>query len=402
MKTVVLVETIWKGHHPTFYKYFCRALAELGHRVWALCPEPEELQRWLEERCPEARNAVTAFKFGEPSSFFARVLHHLPLSEQRLVPLRALLRWGNAAHSIKNISISTGQSPDVIFFSFIDHYYVVPQLPAFLIDTMFPYNWSGLYFHPRHLRTDVASRLNPDKLFLLGKCKAAAVLDEGISDKLSMRINAKPVIAFPDITDDENGEEQPPVVLGIKEKAGGRKIIGLMGNLGKKKNFLNLLRVAQMTRDRNWFYLFAGPIEKSSFTPEELELIRVSADSAHDNIFFYFGSLKEGAEYNAFVNASDILFAAYQDWPHSSNTLTKAAIFEKPLVVSTGYCSAERVEKYRLGEIIDDKDPASYIAALERLLSPSSSLDGRRFRDYCDAHSLNGLKSAFKELLSFY
>ncbi len=52
------------------------------------------------------------------------------------------------------------------------------------------------------------------------------------------------------------------------------------------------------------------------------------------------------------IDAADVVFCAFDDFPFSSNTLTKAAVFEKPVVVSEGYLMAERVRSYRTGEVV--------------------------------------------------
>ncbi|HDL01817.1 MAG TPA: glycosyltransferase [candidate division Zixibacteria bacterium] len=288
----------------------------------------------------------------------------------------------------------------------MDFYYVIPELPSFLIKKIFPFNWSGLCFHPRHLRINEKRLFNPDKMFKLDSCRAVAVLDEGIKDKLAVRINDKPVIAFPDITNDSVGEVDNAIVIRMKKKAKGRKIIGLVGNLTKHKGLLALLEVSERTQDRNWFYVFAGPLDKSTFTTPELQQIQLTVESGQENCFFYFEYLRDGREYNSLIDALDVLFAAHKNFPHSSNTLTKAAIFKKPVVVSDGYCMAERVKKYNLGEIISNHDPISYINAFERLLETNevhgNPKNKRQFQEYSKLHSVNSLKRSFEELLLHY
>jgi hypothetical protein len=50
------------------------------------------------------------------------------------------------------------------------------------------------------------------------------------------------------------------------------------------------------------------------------------------------------AQFNSLVYICDILFAAYNNFPNSSNILTKAAIFQRPVVVSNNFCMEKRVK----------------------------------------------------------
>lgn len=402
LKTIALIETMWSGHHPTYFKLYCKALAEMGHNVWALCPRPDELNHWLQLRRREGSGRVSVFSFHEPSSLIYRVLN-------RLVPSafanhsKALFRWKAAATQLREISLLTKDKADLAFFMYVDHYYVVPGLPRELIHRLFPYPWSGLYFHPRHLRNGKISNFNPDKLFMLDECKCVAVLDEGIANKLAPRIKNKPVIVFPDITDDETFNGNHPLVLNIREKAKGRKLIGLIGNLTKSKGLLELIAVAKSTKEYNWFYVFAGKFEESAFTAHELRILRSAAISDHENCFFHFHTLHEGSEYNSLIAILDVVYAARRDFPHSSNTLTKAALFGNPVLVAGSGCLAERVRRYNLGEVVDTLEVESIIHSLESLLRYNKKGDiDRGYDKYATLHSESCLRKSFHDLISHY
>ena len=49
--------------------------------------------------------------------------------------------------------------------------------------------------------------------------------------------------------------------------------------------------------------------------------------------------------FNALIAESDLIFAAYKQFTGSSNLLTKAAAFRKPVIVSRGLCMGRRVEQ---------------------------------------------------------
>jgi glycosyltransferase involved in cell wall biosynthesis len=79
--------------------------------------------------------------------------------------------------------------------------------------------------------------------------------------------------------------------------------------------------------------------------------------------------IPDDAAFNGILQASDVVFAGYHDFPHSSNIMGKAAEFRKPIIVSDGYLMAERVRRYGSGEVVPQKNPAALTAALHRILA---------------------------------
>ena len=52
IKTVALVDSLWMGHHPMYFKVFVSALADLGIRVLPFCPVPEDELDWRNQSVP--------------------------------------------------------------------------------------------------------------------------------------------------------------------------------------------------------------------------------------------------------------------------------------------------------------------------------------------------------------
>ena len=400
MKTIALIEDNWGGHRPTYLKIFTKTLLEFGHQVIVFCPEPTELSEWiLQNLCPHPER-LHAFKFQkpEPSSF--------PVMQIRLI-LNAVNCWRNVKKSIQYISLKIGNSPDLVFFPWLDSY-LAPYLTHHLIDSIFPYQWSGLYVHPRHLRLGqkfgslCRGPFSQHAVLKSSRCKAIAVLDEGIVKKLQSSIGDKPVIAFPDFTDTSPPDLNFTIAQQIKEKAQGRKIIGLLGLQSKRKGILTLLEVARQTTEEDYFFVFAGRLAEHTFTVQELTSIQNFVNSQQSNCFFYFENIPDGTAFNALVDICDILFAAYKQFPHSSNILTKAAISEKPVIVSKKFCMAERVEKFKLGLSINEGDVLQCIEAIRYLCHQFALKDGQlqpNFEDYRHLHSTEQLKTTFLQIL---
>ncbi|WP_019503771.1 glycosyltransferase [Pleurocapsa sp. PCC 7319] len=400
MKTIALIEDNWGGHRPTYLKIFTKTLLEFGHQVIVFCPEPKELSEWIIQNSCLHPERLYSFKFQkpEPSSF--------PVLQIRLI-LNAVNCWRNVKKSIQYVSLKIGNSPDLVFFPWLDSY-LAPYLTHHLIDTIFPYQWSGLYFHPRHLRlrqkfwSICRGPLREHAMLKSAHCPAIAVLDEGISEKLQSKIGGKSVITFPDFTDTSPPDFNFPIIQQIKEQAQGKKIIGLLGSQSKRKGLLTLLEVAQQMAQEEYFFVFAGRLAEQTFTVQELTNIQNFVNSGQSNCFFYFESIPDGTAFNTLVNICDILFAAYEKFPHSSNMLTKAAISEKPIIVSKKFCMAERIEKFKLGLSINEGDVDQCIEAIEDLCY-QEEMNNRNlqphFEDYRSLHSTAQLKSAFQKIL---
>jgi glycosyltransferase involved in cell wall biosynthesis len=398
MKTIALVDTLWGGHHPTYLKFFAKTLLELGHEVISLCPEPEEMNLWIASHCPELASNFHSFELHEPSpsQFSGRQLQARAM---------AVARWQRVAQSIQGISSKLGKAPDITFFAWLDTY--LGLIPA-ITDTIFPYPWSGLYFQPGYLRIPPKLQwmrhgiLNPLSVLKSSHCPVVAVLDEGIADKLQQKLN-KPVVTFPDITDESAPDINFEIAQKIRAKAAGRKIVGLLGSLDKRKGTLTLLEVSQQVSDR-WFFVFAGRLAEPAFTAAELAKIGEIVKANPDNCFFYWNSIPDGSGFNAVVQVCDVLYAAYENFPCSSNILTKAAIFEKPVIASKNYCMGERVEQFSLGYGIEEGSVSQCVSILERFheeLSTGSLSIQPDFEGYRHRHSIEQLRAAFQKILEF-
>lgn len=319
-----------------------------------------------------------------------------------------MARWLIAFKAVRSATRILGVAPRLVFFCWLDSYisYVSP-LVRFIVPLIFPYKWSGLYFHPFQFRRPVSERncwaCYRHTLLQVANCKAAAVLDEGVALKLKGEIGGKSVVTFPDIADAISPMKDYSVALKIREKAAGRIIIGLLGSLEKRKGVLTLLDVAERTQIENWFFIFTGHLVKQTFTPEELARVqRVAEQSTTGNTYFHFERIPEESQFNSLINECDILFAAYNGFAHSSNLMTKAAIFEKPIIVSDGYCMAERVKKYKLGLVISERNVEQCIEAIRSILDKSKyqiEIGDPEFESFRRLHSIDRLRAAFCELL---
>lgn len=396
MKTIALFDNCRDGHHLTYLRLFSQALLEMDYVVMTFCQEPDEVSQWIKLNCPEQAQHFYTFKVQETQVPVLPILGQLPRT------FVVLAQWLYAAKIIQKAASEIKHSPDLVFFAWLDNY-LSYYLTHSIIDRIFPYKWSGLYFTPPYLRFGqrvlpiLRIPLTPYTIAKSPHCCGIALLDEKETKKVQAQIKT-PVITFPDVTDESLPDINYTIVKQIREKAGDRKIIGLLGGLTKRKGLLTLLEAAQRSVKENYFFVFAGQLYDYELLPEEATKVGNIVKANPPNCFFHFVRIPDEAQFNAVIDACDILFAAYEDFPYSSNILTKAAVFEKPVIVTDGFCMGERVKAFRLGLSIPEGNVDKCIEAIH-CLSKDLNLNAHDlkpdFEGYQRIHSTKQLHTAF-------
>ena len=425
MKTIALIDPDWVGHHPTFFKNYTRALLELGYRVLAFCPDPQDLHQWATSHIgdslgKESKN-LYIYKLVRPqdNNFGLRLSYKLLRELDKkliklgidsyfkdILSLETIQYWRDASVALDKAVLELGEKPDLVFFAMVD-YYLSKWISPSQISQIFPYKWSGLYFNPTHLRVPkskqgkVAGSWEPDNLLNSSLCQSVALLDEGVVEKLSQRITSKPIVFFPDITNEAEPDWEYDLVKELKEKAKGRKIIGVFGSLDIRKGILTMLLAAEQLKEKEYFFILAGKLWLSTFSLQDQKSIKDIINSSPSNCLFYLDNfIPDGGKINGLLSACDILMLAYEKFPHSSNMLTKAAVLQKQVIVSEGYCMAERTKKYRLGLTIPEGNVSELIQAIEYM---SQGEDGKFDSDFAGLrkeHSYERLLEAFEEVIN--
>lgn len=401
IENIALIDTEWQGHHSGHFKHYTKTLLELGYQVIAFCPNPTELSEWVTDNCPEQVRLLHAFDIGETegSSF--------PIGRIRR-SLITLACWRQATTAIQKALEKIGKQPDLVFFPWLDSY-LAPYITYHSVDQIFPYKWIGIYHLPSHLRMKQRFEslrrglLNPDAVLYSPQCLAVGVHDEGIAEKLKNKINGKSVVVFPNFTDESPPEPNFPLVKEILKKARGRKIIGLIGSQGRRKGLLTLLEIAQKSVQEDWFFVFVGELAEHSFPPQERTRVQSIISSNPDNCFFHFGHVPGDSQFNALAKVCDVLWVVYKNFVFSSQILTVAAIFEKPVIAQDSFCIGERVKKYRLGLTVPEDDISKCIEALRGLCNHLDSIEEwlkPKFQEYKSFQSTEQLRLSIEDILS--
>jgi glycosyltransferase involved in cell wall biosynthesis len=246
--------------------------------------------------------------------------------------------------------------------------------------------------------------LSPNHLLTSKKCKSIGAFDEKSSGILQREIG-KPVITLPDIIDDTEPDTTFWMNHKIRELSNGRKIISLLGALDKRKGLLTFMHSIERLNTNNFFFVFAGKLNESSFSSEDLAYIREITANHTDNLFFYPQRIPDEAQFNSLIVASDLLFASYIDFTVSSNLIGKAAMFRKPIIVSQGFYMEELVERYRLGMAIKQGDSETLVNTIEKMVTPEyvKQYESQNLASfYMKEISRQSFHSSLEKLVSYY
>jgi glycosyltransferase involved in cell wall biosynthesis len=418
MKTVALLDTNHGGHHLTYMRFTAKSLLEMNCRVVVLYPQPEEVRRWIDRHVPQKAANFFACQIQELQSrqipLYGKLPRSMPLFKRPPQFVAAMARWQYAASQVQKACQAFDLVPDLVFFNWLDNYFSY-YLPPYLLDIIFPYKWSGIYFRPGVFR--FGDRTFPIFKFPLyhetvassRRCQALTVLNEDVATSLQQKIGNL-VLPFPDFTDDTPPDTSYPIAQEIKKQAGDRKIIGIIGSMSKRKGMVTLLEVAQQSLQEDWFFVFAGHFSQKAFHQdfrhkqnEDYYRIQDILKNGLPNCYFHFGYIPDEPQFNALIDTCDLLFAAYENFPYSSNLLAKAATFEKPIVVSQGYCMGNRVEQFEMGVTIPEGNVEKCREALRFLCQQLDSNPPQLrfdFAGYRTCHSVDRLESIFQTLLA--
>jgi glycosyltransferase involved in cell wall biosynthesis len=409
MKTIALIDTNHgRGHHLMYMRWFSRTLLEDGYRVLAFFPVSSEISDWILAECPQYAASFHGIDLPNLERWDLPIIGKLkpkknPLARYLQQYFLVLGRWQQAADAVQCAARELGFSLDLVFFNWLDNYFSY-SFSHFWIDRIFPYPWSGLYFRPGEMRFGKQSRRPHYAIARSSHCQGLTILNEDMMETLRQTLTT-PTFLAPDLTDESAPNPDCEIVKRIRIKAGQRKIIGLLGSLSKRKGIMTLLEVAQRSPVEDFFFVFAGTLQPQTFSqdynqsfPEEYQQVKDYADAPPENCFFYTDFMATEADFNALVNCCDVLFAAYENFKYSSNILTKAAVFQKPVIVSEGFCMAERVQQHQLGVVVPEGNAGACLNALLTLVA-SDAADCFQFESYRQLHSRARLKQIFQALL---
>jgi len=389
------------GHFRTYFRIYSRMLLEAGHKVIAICRKPEEITEWINQTVA----AEHAVNFSAYPGHKPRRLRWLPKSIS--MPIAAWLRWRALAKDMRQTMTDEQAGIDGVFLMYLEDF--VPQkgwLPLWLFERTFRRPWAFLSISSRFYREpkspNEAAR-QTRRLFhpaTANSCKGWCVLDEKIHGALRGLFPGASIHLLADVTDEAPPDVDFPLAQEVLERARGRKVVSLLGLLERRKGLLTLVRVAKQRPDI--FFLFAGQYRDGAFNEEEKHELEKFLAMVPDNCLMQASRIDTEGQFNRLVCISDILFTAYLNFQGGSNVMTKAAVFRKPVIVSTGGLCYERLERYHLGVAIKEGSPEECSVAIDYLLSDAGRAEWRDYEGFARIMSLDILREQVVGLLSVF
>tara|TARA_B100001093_G_scaffold367805_1_gene352710 strand:- start:11436 stop:12617 length:1182 start_codon:yes stop_codon:yes gene_type:complete len=387
---IVLVEPCLNGHRAGYLSAFINGFIKLGCRVHVLCPNIGDYGEYFD-------------RFKSSVSFVEFDLSLNPSKTKWILRKEARDYLKILTSRFREIENQYGIHIDLAFFCMID-FLMGKSLFSRDIEQCFPYSFSGIYFHPVHFRMPIKFanlRFGPFKIdapLYARNCKGFMLLDESVA-KLYRNKGANAFL-IPDFSINDDLTDPRTISEKIKTLANGRKIICLVGCLQKRKGILSLLRAANELPVNKFYFIIVGEIVEETYNSEEMKELKqlLQLDHVHTQL----GYLSKEEEINEYIENSDVLFAAYENFCHSSNMLIKASIFQVPLIVSDGYLMSEQVRRYSLGAIVQESDVEAIVSVLSEKtiwkLKHSDSFKGGCI-DYSRFHSRDKIKGTFQQML---
>lgn len=370
---VTVIDCSVSGHRETYYKQFAQTWAGMGHETSLIAPDGKGVQETVAFQ-PVSALPLLPLPAGKPLQKKLVVLRNAVIRLQNLYRLR---------RSLQRLK------PDLVFFACLDD--MLPTLaPLWLFNLLLPYQWSGLLVQsalpPYH-------RGMPDtRPFLRSKnCVGVGILNEYSAKDLETF--QRHILLFPDFADLSAPATNYPLLRKLKEKARGRKVISLLGSINFSKGIKLLLESIPLLPKDEYFFLIAG---KSSLTAQQENDLRSFGES-RNNCLFSLEKIPDESCFNALIAESDLIFAAYKQFTGSSNLLTKAAAFRKPVIVSRGLCMGRRVEQYGTGQTTGEDNTGECSAAI-RSLCTETRMDIQAFARYAHEHEVEKLITCFNQI----
>ena len=416
---ITLVNNRWSGHNP----YHIRELSLIflsfpGIFLSVYCVEPDILKQEIYNVLGTSNSRITFHKILLPDNI---------LKNKTLLSYRNYSKklWINIANQIYSDDLQRPNHQHLVFFGWLDDY--LAPLLYHMPDNSIKWNWSGIYFHPSFYvpyKTSLLFKNNfsssfiykiqrfltypyrkikgflhlPYNLLFHNSCSSICVLNEHLETKMNNVLN-KPVITIPDFTNSDIDTNYFHI-NNIHSLSKGKKIVGLIGGQSNRKSFDILLQASQILSN-NYYFIFAGPYH-DDFSSSVSAYNNSIINNKPANCYFLLERIPDESQFNSILNCCDIIFASYRIFPNSSNIMTKAAVFKKPIIVSEGHLMAERTRKYGLGEIIPEGDVNACVRAIEKLASTegyNSWLSNSRCEEYAEQHSHHKLKDALRKVL---
>jgi hypothetical protein len=407
-----------EGHLDSWHVLFTEVFLAAGWDVIPVSTDPQGLLLKLKSKglwghpylvWSHTEKPVTdAFK-SNANHFYQRVLRQIKRvfestaqREQRLLAAR-FLEPQQFKDTVSSALDSSQSRVDLIFNMFVDGY--LPNSSA----------WNNLVFHQNIISNQAAVNAKVDAIPWVGLCitpayekrqhaqlllqplsqaqahsslqdqlpsyyalaqyRGTCLLEEAAVDTYRNVFPNKHFCFLPDITDTDLPLEPNAFAIDIKRRAAGRRIVFMGGSIGKQKNLAQWVALILNVDPAQWYFVQVGRISHNNLLPEDTQALARIQQQSPENLYLHADYLQDETSFNAIIAAADVIFAVYRDFYRSSNMLSKAAYFEKPILVADQCLMGDRVTQYEIGVAVPSDSPeriqSGLIAAVQLTALPA-------------------------------
>jgi hypothetical protein len=212
------------------------------------------------------------------------------------------------------------------------------------------------------------SRHERPAYYSLLQYRGTCFLEEAAVDAYRNAIPNKHFTFLPDMTDTELPLEANALAIEIKRRAAGRRIVFMGGSIGKQKNLSQWVTLILNSDPSQWYFVQVGRISHNSLNTEDAQALVRLQQQPPENLYVHADYLADEISFNAMIATADVIFAVYRDFYRSSNMLSKAAYFEKPILVADQCLMGDRVTHYEIGLAVPSNNQEKIQAGLIALV----------------------------------
>lgn len=269
--------------------------------------------------------------------------------------------------------------PDFLFSMYIDLWMTNPACwrPS---RVRMPLPWGGIRFMPLDDRYAGTEGYFSDPMF-----RGLCFLDEEALGRYQARHPKRTFGFIPDVANGELPNRPGSLAEEIRCRALGRPIVLLCGSIEGRKNLRLFCETALRPEAGSFFFAIVGQLHPATISRDEQDLLDRFSASEAGNTFFQDVFFDDERDMNTVIRGADVIYAVYRDFPLSSNLLSKAAMFGKPVVASDRFLMGCRVRQYGIGLTVPEEGSDALAAALVALVE--NPVPKENFSRFCELFS---------------
>lgn len=294
------------------------------------------------------------------------------------------------ADDINLVITAFGSSPSIVLNMYLDLYKPDRELWE-IFNKRMQTKWAGIHMDMTHTLI-----LRP---YVLSTTLAAIYTINELAKVKTVNIDQNlNYLWLPDVTNTSLPQALTPTALNILKRAGGRKIFFLGGAIGGTKNLSLWAKLIKRLNSSEWFFVQAGKVDEATLSASDLIALHHLRSAGLENVYISESYLPDETKFNEMISISNVIWGIYRDFDRSSNILTKAALFSKPILVSDEYLMGQRVREYAIGAAVSASDIESVMLGLTQLMN--HPVPAKNFENYATVYSKQALSAKLDQTLT--